>query len=588
MDDVGLLIGEAAGRVLPSLGEEEIRRRLARRGRAVLLRPPRAWCVCVRACDTRINPYHAAIVPEHAVDAKDLEHPGRCLPHTVLLDKRLLSRLCRHVEVEYGTTLKELGRMMGARGRGLHRRRCLGAVETQWIPSARWHRFGNVEPIFSSDRELDPCAKMFTAADPVWSWTARNLGSRIPEGFEQTVERVPVIRGRTSHFEKEHSHPEDPANDVIHRAERCARSQRLPRPPPDYVWYKWKGDVYMGYDWRSPAATAGYMRRQRQLELGRAGRRRRYGKRGSAAGGSLRFWGWAWICPACKKPVKTLYLPVRPINLVDGRLVRSILRGAGDVGEGAGEFYPGTLACTRCHGVENVSRASPGSWNRLVAYLSGGLLYGREVAKPAGFHVRRREYRPQTRRAPARRREQVLRRVLNGWTIEQIARDMEITPGVVWRHLGVIRRQENVRDRHELAKRLGSPHAQPLTQVEEVRRRRERVLELLLEGRTYREIGRSLCVSYSTVRGDADVIYRAHGGGGGQYEARRRLAAKFGRTLPATVGDRRRAEVERRRGAGQSWRAIAREMGLALGTVTAYGSKRRRRTRRRVGALAGE
>src|SRR5687768_17605325 len=116
MNDIGVLIQRAAREVLPGLDENELRRRLARRNTATLLRPPRAWCVAVRAGDTRINPYGAAIVPEDATDAKCAEHPGRHLPHTVVLDRRLLARLSAPVEVEYGTTLKELGRLVGDGG----------------------------------------------------------------------------------------------------------------------------------------------------------------------------------------------------------------------------------------------------------------------------------------------------------------------------------------------------------------------------------------------------------------------------------------------------------------------------------------
>src|SRR5687768_4603473 len=51
------------------------------------------------------------------------------------------------------------------------------------------------------------------------------------------------------------------------------KSRRLPPLPPDYVWYKWRGDEYVGYDWRSAAARAGYERRQRQRALARESQR---------------------------------------------------------------------------------------------------------------------------------------------------------------------------------------------------------------------------------------------------------------------------------------------------------------------------
>src|SRR5688572_17389585 len=126
------------------------------------------------------------------------------------MDKGLLARLSAPVGVEYGTTIRELARRVGVRPAGLHYRRCKGAVETHYIPSARGHRFGNVKPIFWADHELDPGAQLFARPDEaMWGWTGWVRSNRIAEGFEQTVTRVPVYRLRTRHFE-EHGHPEHP------------------------------------------------------------------------------------------------------------------------------------------------------------------------------------------------------------------------------------------------------------------------------------------------------------------------------------------------------------------------------------------
>jgi hypothetical protein len=65
--EIESVIRQAAQRVLPELGED------------------------------------AVIVPEDAVDARDLDHPGRYLPHTVVLDRRLLQKLCRPGRVEHGS-----------------------------------------------------------------------------------------------------------------------------------------------------------------------------------------------------------------------------------------------------------------------------------------------------------------------------------------------------------------------------------------------------------------------------------------------------------------------------------------------------
>jgi hypothetical protein len=53
-------------RPLVEKNPDELARRLARRRSALMRRPPRAWCLVVRASDGRINPATAACVPEEA------------------------------------------------------------------------------------------------------------------------------------------------------------------------------------------------------------------------------------------------------------------------------------------------------------------------------------------------------------------------------------------------------------------------------------------------------------------------------------------------------------------------------------------
>jgi hypothetical protein len=68
-----------------------------------------------------------------------------------------------------------------------------------------------------------------------------------------------------------------------------------------------------------------------------------------------------------------------------------------------------------------------------------------------------------------------------------------------------------VKDRHELARKFKSPHAQPLTRDERAWARREKVLEMLLEGKTYREMMAALSVDFGTINMDTQVLYRRHG-----------------------------------------------------------------------------
>src|SRR5688500_17638181 len=101
MDDYIRAIFAAWERVKERLKGEpmELARRLARRRRAVLERPPRAWCLAVRAGDRRINPWNAAVVPEQAwpgVNAQG-EKVSEPAEHQVTLDSRLLRMVCRPV-----------------------------------------------------------------------------------------------------------------------------------------------------------------------------------------------------------------------------------------------------------------------------------------------------------------------------------------------------------------------------------------------------------------------------------------------------------------------------------------------------------
>ena len=109
----------------------------------------------------------------------------------------------------------------------------------------------------------------------------------------------------------------------------------------------------------------------------------------AGGGGSLHFWGWNWLCPRCGRRCQLLYYPLPPINL---------LRGYGvlvedDVIDAALAFDPSLrtplrangLACDTCHRVTGIGRAQPAAWNDIICYLTGGLLYGREVPKPPWF-----------------------------------------------------------------------------------------------------------------------------------------------------------------------------------------------------------
>ena len=159
-----------------------------------------------------------------------------------------------------------------------------------------------------------------------------------------------------------------------------------------------------------------------------------------------RFKRWVWECPACERLVRTVYYPMPLMTFprfygLDPEPQRAPAR-------------PARFACRECHRVQYLSRANVDSWNTVVSYLSGGLLYGSEVERPAWFtRDRRRAYAPKPGRAPSRRCEQVLPRVLEGWTYARIGKELGIAEGTVETYVRKICRQHALRTRKQLEAR---------------------------------------------------------------------------------------------------------------------------------------
>src|SRR5437016_5866444 len=219
----------------------ELARRLARRRRAVLQRPPRAMCLAVRASDTRITPAMAIIVPEHAVQLNSREHLDRLQQHEVTLDALLLHRLCRPVYIEWpGEPWWAVAEKLGVQHRGLQNSRIKGVLRAHYVPGFGGRR-GRPIPILYTDRPLDPSSRsLFAPIEPLWVSGSHILRDLIPQDLKQRITRVPVYRcfcelpRRLSAHHPEAAEPTEP------------RSRgRLAPPPPDPVWYKWKNGVFI-------------------------------------------------------------------------------------------------------------------------------------------------------------------------------------------------------------------------------------------------------------------------------------------------------------------------------------------------------
>src|SRR3954469_13533065 len=117
MNDVARLVLEAWEKLGPKImaDRHELARRLARRRMAIMTRPPRAFCLAIRASDRRITPAHWVISPEHAMDLDHPAHPYEPIEHEVIIRPHALRKYCRPVRTDsWGEEVAEVCAKLGA------------------------------------------------------------------------------------------------------------------------------------------------------------------------------------------------------------------------------------------------------------------------------------------------------------------------------------------------------------------------------------------------------------------------------------------------------------------------------------------
>jgi hypothetical protein len=474
MDEIVHLLAAAWKRIRPRLLADpaELHRRLARRDTPLLTRPPRAWCLCIRANDTRLD----------ALRTSRQSPINNHQPHEICLISDDLRRLTAPVHIDWpGEPLLDVAKKLGVTQSSLVASRLNGTFRVRWIEGLNGH-FAKPHPILCCDEPLDPSTRGFLMPDPIWWKTAALLRKHLPRNIRAVMKRVPIFRDQTRPFrDKSNLHPEHPDVD---RGVGKRRNRRLPPYPGDIMaWYKWKDGVFVGHDWRNPLAAENYARRQREKVLRHEGyvKRRLAKPPASAGGGSAKFMGWNFVCPRCNKQVKTLLLPLPRVHLLPGKLRHPAIDGRRDC------LTPGprsaardssssptvasslrrsvaspTFACERCHNVRRVSRVEPGTWNVIVSYLSGGLLYGHEVPRPAWFkRQRKRTYAPRPTRAPSQTRARVLSLLLAGFRLAEIAETLHLTKRSLGQVVHKLYKEHGAHSLKELLLRHGQPAAPP-------------------------------------------------------------------------------------------------------------------------------
>jgi hypothetical protein len=400
------LLQEAWTRVLAKIERDpdELSRRLARRHQRMMRRPPRAWCIAVRAADSRINPATAVCVPEDA--AYPASHLARgtkpaYAEHQVTLDARLLRQICMPITPFSGVLSEDLKQMLGCSKHHIRYALKHGVLNVRRVAGVLGKQ-GWPVPLYSSPRGrlLDPSSRLREYADPLWGTTWRYLRDHIPPGLSQTITRTPEwTNGLT----------------------QVSGSER--------VWH------FAGWKWLCP--RCGKTCRTIFYPLPPM-----YGidllRRGSES-----------------HPTETQDTPARGrAGSLEGETVDDVGETARPRADDCASF-----ACMLCHQVLYFSRINCRTWNHLISHLSGGLLYGADVPRPTWYEPqRKRPYHPILRRAPSKRREQVTQLLLEGLTYKQIGMRLGICKSTVSSYAQEIYRQRRVKGPDAL-RRMTAPAA---------------------------------------------------------------------------------------------------------------------------------
>jgi len=386
------------------------------------------------------------------------EHPYEPIEHEVVIGTHGLRKFCRPVRTDsLGQQVGEVARELGVSPQAVLDARWAGRF-TEKLIKGLGGKHGPPVPLIHSWTALDPGGTgHFAKPDALWGALWEFLPDMIADGFEQTVVRRPVFS----------------------------------------TWGAWRGKRMAD---RNVCPT------------------------GEEYKDDLKFRGWRWVCPGCKKEVRKIYCPLPVTTLFDSLgYDPAVYRGRAG---GAPQRFlrydvekveapPATFACAACHGVEWFTRTNARAWNCVVSHLTRGMLYGREVPVPQWYRRERKKARCRKLGRPAVKREGVFVRMMNGWTVEQIAKEMLISKRSVEWMVRFICRQEGVKNRAQLAAKLGWKHEQPLNGREKLlakaKEREEAVLGMVLEGIRFKEIARRVGISIFSVEQMASGIYRRHG-----------------------------------------------------------------------------
>ncbi|KAA0215881.1 MAG: LuxR family transcriptional regulator [Leptolyngbya sp. PLA3] len=390
--------------------------RAARRSTPTLTRPPRAWCLCVRASDTRLDAL-AALASER--DCK------RGLPHALTLYTPAIRTLVAPVNIPWpGIRATRAAARLGRHPESLRNWLDKGLVHVRYDPPSIHSSRGKRVPVLWTPSPLDPNANIGRPPHAVWGTIWQYHHTRIPDTLTLTADRFPRTRA-------------DPRDAAGARPRHCGWLFQCPGRP-------------IGARRGSPPTSDRANDAILPSPLGADARSTQRVETDEA--------------PRCSRLVSRLYCPL-PVTTLAHLLADDPLlpfpSPAPQSRPDAPCRIPDAFLCHHCHRIRYFTLDREG-WNHFVTHISAGLLFGHEVPRPASLpHIRRRRYTPRTRLSP--RRDQVERLLLQGLTYNQIADSLGLAYSTVHAHIKRLYKFYNVHSRRQLAalNELPSTHPSP-------------------------------------------------------------------------------------------------------------------------------
>jgi hypothetical protein len=193
IDQLELNLMDAFCRVRRALADDPARRgrRLERAARATLRRPVRAWCVGLRASDTRWG-------RDDFLDEADARAERKGYPHRLAVRGSRVAALCAPVRLGYpGRPVREAAALLGRPERAVYAWAARGALRsfTEREPGRR----GKPTRWVWSPTALDPLGDDGRPPWSVWGGAWMGMGGRVPGAASWVLERRPRMRRGVRH-----------------------------------------------------------------------------------------------------------------------------------------------------------------------------------------------------------------------------------------------------------------------------------------------------------------------------------------------------------------------------------------------------